>query len=341
MSKRQQFIDPRGHHIRLYSEIFDSPAFQSLSPVEVMAYLALRRDLKLNNNGDLSLPLTKAKKRGIKHHLTLARSLRALCAVGLIWLTRKGGATKGGQRLPNLYAFTDEDVYEVPKKFIEARRATNAWRKVCSIEQGQQLIAEAEKKVKEDSKKSKPLGHDVTGITSPNDVMKPKNRTRHDVWLDEPCHAVTYGENAETPASMRSAEQFLDDGHFASHRTRRVSPIHIATPKCCEAEAFVPVAPAHAELGNYIRLCRPVNDRGWLPEGLVHRETVPAAVTKKALKLLAMTPRGANDAVVIQAGRSAGVSLERLLEWSDGDTLAKALAANPARPWQDLWKVEL
>lgn len=341
MSKRHQFKDPRGHHIRLYSEIYDSPAFQSLSPFDVIAYLSLRRDLKLNNNGDLSLPLTKSKERGIKHHLTLARSLRALCAVGLISLTRKGGATKGGQRLPNLYAFTDEDVYEMPKKYIDARRATNAWKSVRSIEHGHQLIAQAEEKVKEDSKKSKPLGHDMIGITPPNDVIKPINRTRHDVWLDEPCHAVTYGENAETPASMRSAEQLVDKGHFASHRTRRVSPIHIATPKCCEAEAFVPVAPAHTELGNYIRLCRPVNDRCWLSEGLVNREVVPAAVTKKAQKLLAKMPRGANEAVVIQAGRSAGVSLERLVEWSDGETVAKALAANSARPWQDLWKVEL
>lgn len=341
MSKRDQYKDPRGHHIRLYSEIFDSPAFKSLGPFDVLAYLSLRRDLKSTNNGDLSMTLTKSKERGIKHHLTLARSLRALCAVGLILMTRKGGSTKGGQRLPNLYAFTDEDVYENSKKYIDARRATNAWKSVRSIEHGQQLIAQAEAKVKEYSKKSKSLGHGMTGMTSPDEVIIPINGTPHDAWIDEPRHAMTYGENAETPVSIRSAEQFIDVGHFSSHRTHRVPPIHIAIPKCCEAVTVGPVESTHTELGNYIRLSRPVNDRGWLPEGLVQREVVPAAVTKKAQKLLAKTPRGANEAVVIQAGRSAGLSLELLHAWSDGDTLAKAIAANAARPWQDLWKVEL
>ena len=36
--------------------------------------LALLRELKGYNNGDLSLPLTRAKKCGIGHHMTLARS---------------------------------------------------------------------------------------------------------------------------------------------------------------------------------------------------------------------------------------------------------------------------
>ena len=68
----------------MYSDIYDSPAFAALSPHDVMAYLALLRELKGYNNGDLSLPLSRAKKCGISHPKTLARSLRALCAVGLV-----------------------------------------------------------------------------------------------------------------------------------------------------------------------------------------------------------------------------------------------------------------
>ncbi len=148
MSKKSTFKDPMGHHIRLYAQIYDSAAFKALSPVDVMAYLALRRDLKSTNNGDLSLTLSKAKQRGIGHHNTLARSLRALCAVGLIYQTRKGGSTRGGQRLPSLYAFTDVDVFASPQKQIEAQKATDGWRKVSSIEEGHTLIACAENAVK-------------------------------------------------------------------------------------------------------------------------------------------------------------------------------------------------
>lgn len=84
MAKNQPNTDPRGHSLRIYKEIYVSAAFKSLSPVDVMVYLALLAELKQYNNGDLSLPLTRAKQCGIRHHITLARSLRALCAVGLV-----------------------------------------------------------------------------------------------------------------------------------------------------------------------------------------------------------------------------------------------------------------
>ena len=77
MSKLKPQRDPRGHSLRVYSDVYDSPAFVALSPHDVLAYLALLRELKGYNNGDLSLPLSRAKKCGISHHLTLARSLRA------------------------------------------------------------------------------------------------------------------------------------------------------------------------------------------------------------------------------------------------------------------------
>lgn len=87
----------------MYADVCDSPAFAALSPYDVLAYLALLRELKGYNNGDLSLPLSRARECGISHPKTLARSLRALCAVGLVAVTRKGGCTKGGQRQPTLY----------------------------------------------------------------------------------------------------------------------------------------------------------------------------------------------------------------------------------------------
>ena len=86
------FRDPRGHSLRIYSDVYDSPAFAALSPHDVLAYLALLRELKGHNNGDLSLPLTRAKKCGLSHPKTLARSLRALCAAQG-WLNQRRPAT--------------------------------------------------------------------------------------------------------------------------------------------------------------------------------------------------------------------------------------------------------
>ena len=309
MTKRSDFKDPRGHHIRVYSDVYDSPAFKALTPPDVMAYLALLRDLKGTNNGDLSLTLTKAKERGISHHTTLARSLRALCAVGLICLTRKGGSQRGGQRLPSLYAVTDVGVYEMRHKQIEARKADFAWRKVTAVEHGRSLIDQAEANAKKATSILKSQGHKLPGTETPADVITPKNRTPVDRWQGRPGHAVTLGKSPENLASMRVSGDFLGDADFASHRTPDVSPIHIATP-----------------MGESVR------DSDC--------EAVPQAVTRKAAKYLASLPRGAHDVVAIQAGHSAGLSLEQLSAWADSQTVARALAGG-SRPWRDLWTLDI
>jgi hypothetical protein len=221
--------DPRGHHARIYSEVYDSPAFSALSPIDVVAYLALLRDLKAYNNGDLALTLPRAKERGIKHHNTLASALRALCAVGLIAVTRKGGCTKGGQRLPNLYRVTDVDCYAVPAKGLEAIAATNEWRKVESIEQGQRLIESAEAAAKQ-SAKLKSLGHAVTTTTLANSVVRAKTTLSRSRWNDRPRYPVAGGKIGENPATMRASGLFCPVGEITNHRTSAMPPIHIATP---------------------------------------------------------------------------------------------------------------
>ena len=99
----------------------------------------------------------------------------------------------------------------------------------------------------------------------------------------------------------------------------------------------VPELEAPQLTGNYRRLkCKRTSVDGWLPAGLVNREIVPVAVTRKAAKHLSKLPRGAHDAVAIQAGRAAGVSIDQLSEWAGPYTTARALAAG-SRPWRDLW----
>ena len=231
MSKRQIHRDPRGHSLRIYSDVYDSPAFAALSPHDVMAYLALLRELKGYNNGDLSLPLTRAKRCGIKHHITLACSLRALCAVGLVALTRKGGCTKGGQRLPSLYRVTDRECLEIPAKHLEAMKETHEWKRVTSVQHGLDLIAAAELAVKKSAAKLKTAGHAVTATTSPHDAIEPITALPHDTWPDGLGHGVTLAKKPRNPVSMRPSAVFSGEPKNASHRTPDRPPLYIATPK--------------------------------------------------------------------------------------------------------------
>ena len=142
--RKRPTSDPRGGHVRLYWELIDSNAWRCLSASDQRAYIALVRQLRQTNNGDLSLPLSVARHHGVSSKTTLAKNLRALMAVGLIALTRRGGATRGGQRLPSLYRLTDLPALPVPSKHIEGAKATNDWKAIVTLAAGCFLIKQAE-----------------------------------------------------------------------------------------------------------------------------------------------------------------------------------------------------
>jgi hypothetical protein len=219
--------DPRGHSIRIYREIYDSAAFASLSPHDVLAYLALLRELKGYNNGDLSLPLSRSKKCGINHPKTLARSLRALCAVGLVALARKGGCTKGGQRLPNLYRMTDRECFDIPVKHLEAKKESHEWKRVVSVSHGRSLIALAEDTVKVTASKLKSLGHAVTVTMAPLEVVRPITRAPRDRLNDVLGHGVTMAEKAANPLSMQPPDGFSPAPEKARHRAPHSPPLYV------------------------------------------------------------------------------------------------------------------
>lgn len=229
MSRNKSFKDPRGHSLRIYSDVFDSPSFRALSPHDVLAYLALLRELKGYNNGDLSLPLTRSKRTGIKHHMTLARSLRALCAVGLIDVTRRGGCTRGGKKQVTLYRLTDRECFDIPAKMLEAKKETHEWKRITSVEQALELIQAAEDSVKEGTLKKNNQGHRVTTTTSPRDMVKPKTTSPRDTVTKKPCHGVSLVESTSNPVSMRVTAEFSTGAEIAPPRTPRVSPLYIAT----------------------------------------------------------------------------------------------------------------
>lgn len=227
MSKPKPFRDPRGHSLRVYSDVYDSAAFAALSPHDVVAYLALLRELKGYNNGDLSLPLSRAKNCGISHPKTLARSLRALCAVGLVAITRRGGCTKGGQRLPTLYRVTDRECYAIPAKYLEAMKETHEWKRVISRQQAQSLIASAESAAKSRPEKLKSLGHAVTPTRAPGEPVKPTTRAPREPWNEEPGHGVNMAKRSENLEPMRVVEGFSPSPEKAGHRARHSTPLYL------------------------------------------------------------------------------------------------------------------
>lgn len=136
--------DPRGAHTRMYWDLMDSPAWRSLKAPDQRAYLALTRQKNSFNNGDLSLPFSFAKHHGITNESTLAKSLRALVAVGLVAVTRRTAHRADGSRLPNLYRLTDYAVHPMPGKHIEAAKESNEWKAIKTIAHGRALIRQAE-----------------------------------------------------------------------------------------------------------------------------------------------------------------------------------------------------
>ncbi len=220
--------DPRGHSMRIYDDIYESHAFAALSPHDVLAYLALLRELKQYNNGNLSLPLTRASKCGISHSKTLARSLRALCAVGLVAITRKGGCARDGERLPTLYRVTDRECYEIPKLMLHATKETNEWKRITSIELAVDLIAAAELAAKKAYAKKISLGHAVPHTESLGALVSPNTRAPSDSWVDGLGHGVTMAEKGSNPIGMRVAAEFCGSDEKATHRAPRMPPLYVA-----------------------------------------------------------------------------------------------------------------
>ena len=196
--KKGAIKDPRGGHVRLYWEIIDSPAWGSLAAADQRAYLALLRQLRSTNNGDLSLPITVARHFGIASSATLAKSLRALVAVGLAAVTRKGGCSFGGQRLPTLYRLTDLAVFASPTKHIDASKATNEWKLVSSKAHGRALIRAVENFAKADAEKLKTQLQKLNATASEIEAVGQKTASEIEAWPSRPLQKMKLVKTVKT-----------------------------------------------------------------------------------------------------------------------------------------------
>ncbi len=200
--------DPRGGHVRLHWDMLDSSAWNCLTAGDQRAYVALLRALRKTNNGDLSLPLSRARHYQINSPTTLAKSLRALVAVGLLCVTRKGGSKRDGTRECTLYALTDIDVYEVPAKHINASKATNYWRQVKSLDHGRALVEAAEVNAKNEAVKKKTLHQNLIATHPKNGVVGPKTSPKNGLCPPRPVQKMDYAiaaKSSEKPITVRVA----------------------------------------------------------------------------------------------------------------------------------------
>lgn len=207
--------DPRGGHVRLYHAMIDSPAWGALSATDQRAYVALRRALGRSNNGDLSLPLSRARHYGITSPATLAKALRSLVAVGLIAVTRRGGCTRGGQRLPTLYRFTDEQVFEMPGKLIDAYKATDDWKRIESKGSGKTAIKLAEDTARtnaQDRAEEKRLLQKLNGTTTDSEAVTRRTSTNDEAWRLPPLRKVKRVTPAGKPSIASNDAGFREVG---------------------------------------------------------------------------------------------------------------------------------
>lgn len=142
MSKTKAPPDPRGGHCRLYWLILDSMAWRALSFSSIALYMAMRRKLTSFNNGNLEATITTLRHAGFKSPTTLSKGLRELEAVGLIAKTRQGGVAYG-QKVCNLFRFTDEQVFEQIKLGIKPVKATNEWQAFKTLADAERAITAA------------------------------------------------------------------------------------------------------------------------------------------------------------------------------------------------------
>lgn len=208
--------DPLGGHVRLYWEIMDSPAWNCLTASDQRVYNSLARQLRKTNNGDICLTLTIAKHFQIRSPTTLAKSLRALVAVGLIVVTRKGSSDRNGHRDPTLYAFTHIGVYELPKKFVAARPATNDWKQIKSLAQGHAAIKSADQNAKAEFAKKKVAHQNLIATSTEGDPVEPDIGSITDARRRRPLQKLAGSRSAERPENPIAVTTYSDSSGLES-----------------------------------------------------------------------------------------------------------------------------
>lgn len=149
MPSKANLKDPLGSHIRLYAMVYKTPAWKCLSPSAKALWIDLRVQINGYTNGTASTALGVLSHSNWSSRHTVMRARDELIAMGLIQLTRQGGICSGGKS-PNLYRFTDLEMYDIPKKGLTAKKADHLYKKIETHIEAKKILKElrAQKKSK-------------------------------------------------------------------------------------------------------------------------------------------------------------------------------------------------
>lgn len=143
MSRKHKPAVPTEAHIRITLRLLNSPAYLALSWSARALFVDLRSKLKSTNNGNINATLSELRHRGWRSPSTLAKGLRELEAAGLIAKTRKTNGVEYGCKVCNLYRFTDLEVFELAKLFIDASKPTHDYLKFSALSDAKRAVAQA------------------------------------------------------------------------------------------------------------------------------------------------------------------------------------------------------
>ncbi|MDY7576185.1 hypothetical protein [Actimicrobium sp. CCI2.3] len=233
MASSKKGKDPRGGHVRLYWHVIDSNAWKALGYVEMSVWIAMRRQLTGSNNGNIDATLSTLRHHGFKSPTTIAKSVRALLAAGLIAWTRKtGGLTHQGKECC-LYRFTDEASYSFPNKGVSASKATHDYQRFRTVAHATAEIDQAHTDAKRpdhpNSQKAKAEKgasklHLMNNSSPLNEPFRfnPRTMPGYDSSLNELCHtadkSVASLVNAGSPTifdgKKKSGRHGSESGHL-------------------------------------------------------------------------------------------------------------------------------
>jgi hypothetical protein len=147
MVRKLAMKDPLGQHIRLHAKLYNSPAWCVLSPSAKALWCDLRTQTNTYNNGSATTALGVLAHKGWSSRHTVMRARNELTILGFIEITHQGGICNGGKS-PNLYRFTDQDMYEQPKWRLSARKADHLYLRFKTKLEAQAEIRKIEKSKK-------------------------------------------------------------------------------------------------------------------------------------------------------------------------------------------------
>lgn len=141
----------------LPNDVLESDAYCAQPDWGKVVLTALAARYNGNNNGDLSLPFSEAKRLGVSQQWKLYTGLKLLELAGLVACTRRGHLTKG-VKLCSLYAVTWRGISKTDVVFDAGVNASplpsHAWAKWCKPDDWAKHVKTVKQKVRGGNEKS-------------------------------------------------------------------------------------------------------------------------------------------------------------------------------------------